>query len=63
MLHSTVSTLLQRIPAIRTRDTIQNARALSDNAFIMHYRLSRDMTYELIDKFENSTVYAAIQRV
>jgi len=52
---------IQRINHVKIVNYIETTRAYIEKDFIMHFRLSRMIAYDLIDRFEKSDIYAALQ--
>ena len=54
--------MVQRVNRIKILNYIENVVHLYvENDFIMHFRLSREVTYELIGRFAASPIFLALQ--
>lgn len=55
---------MQRIEHVKVRNYIENIVHNYDNIdFIMHFRLSRNVAYNLIDQFRVSEIYTSLQGI
>lgn len=61
MLHP-IFGVVQRINHVKIQNYVENV-VIAYNAidFIMHFRLSREKTYQLIDQFAVSQIYTVLQ--
>lgn len=54
--------LIRRIQHIRVQNYIENiVNNYNERDFIMHFRLSRAITYDLINRFGASNIFTSIQ--
>ena len=53
---------IERVEHIKIMNYIENVvRNYIENDFIMHFRLSRNVAYELVERFSVSEVYQSLQ--
>lgn len=54
--------MIQRIEHVRIQNYVENiVRNYNNIDFIMHFRLSREVTYNLIDQFRVSEIFTSLQ--
>ncbi|KAM0735065.1 hypothetical protein ACS0PU_011178 [Formica fusca] len=54
--------MVQRIEHVKIHNYVENiVRNYNDIDFIMHFRLSREKTYELINRFRTSEIFISLQ--
>jgi len=54
--------IIQRIDHVKIHNYVENIVRNYDNIdFIMHFRLSKDITYELVDQFRVSEIFTSLQ--
>lgn len=54
--------MVQRIPHVKVYNYVEHVvRRYDDIDFIMHFRLSREKTYELINLFTRSDIFTSLQ--
>lgn len=54
--------MIQRIEHVRINNYVENVVRNYDNIdFIMHFRLSRQVAYHLIDQFRVSEIFTSLQ--
>lgn len=53
-----------RVQHVKVINYIENqARNYNENDFIMHFRLSREIAYTLINRFERSPIYTSLRGI
>jgi len=54
--------MIQRIEHVRIYNYVENiVRNYNNIDFIMHFRLSREVAYDLIDQFRVSEIFTSLQ--
>lgn len=55
---------MQRIQHVKVQNYVENiVRNYNDIDFIMHFRLSRGVTYNLINQFRVSDIFTSLQGI
>lgn len=67
MIENLMQPVLQgiiRIQRVKLINYVENqARNYNENDFIMHFRLSREVAYTLINRFERSPVFTSLRGI
>lgn len=55
---------VQRVPHVKIQNYIEYVvRNYIENDFIMHFRLSREVAYQLIERFNTSDIFLSLQGI